>query len=143
MFSNEFMQVALSAAKTSFLKGEIPVGAILVDPQTNKIITQNHNLVEQKQDPTAHAEILAIQAACKSLSSKSLAGLDLYVTLQPCAMCLQAAIYAKIRRIYFGAFDPAIVLQLPKSTNHTLEIYGGICEISCKELLDNFFSSKR
>ncbi len=143
MFHNEFMKMALEVAEAGFLANEVPVGSIIINPKTNKIIAKNYNLVEQKNDPTAHAEMLSIQSACAALESKSLAGLDLYVTLQPCAMCLQAAIYAKIRRIYFGAYDTSVTLELPQSTNHHIEIYGGICELDAKELLARFFKSRR
>lgn len=143
MFNDKFMHRALEMAKTAFLADEIPIGALIINPTTNQIITQNYNLVEQRQDPTAHAEMLAITSACQALSSKSLAGLDLYITLQPCTMCLQAAIYAKIRRIYFGAYDHTVTIAIPKLINHQIEIYGGICETDCKEILDRFFVSKR
>ena len=102
----------------------------------------NHNLVENKKDPTAHAEILAIQAACQALDSKNLSGMDLYVTLQPCTMCMQAISYAKIRRVYFGAYDLEVTPYIPPS-NHKIELYGGIQESECKALLDKFFASKR
>jgi len=138
MFSNQFMRSALTMANAAFLADEVPVGAVIVNPRTNNIITQAHNLVEYKKDPTAHAEILAIQAACQSLQSKNLAGLDLYVTLQPCKMCLQAIAYARISRVYFGAYDNTDPLTL-----NQLEIYGGIEELECKDLLNKFFASKR
>ncbi len=141
MFNNKFMRIALDIAAQA--TEEVPVGAIIVDSRTNKIIAKEHNLVELRQDPTAHAEMLAIQTACKDIANKSLHGFDLYVTLQPCAMCLQAAIYAKIRRIYFGAYDKNIILELPKSSNHQIEIYGGVCEVEAKALLDDFFAAKR
>ena len=136
MFNNKFMNQAIEIANSD--NNEVPVGAIIVDPRTDRIIAKAHNLIEYKQDPTAHAEILAIQAACLSLSNKYLYGLDLYVTLEPCAMCLQAAIYARIRRIYFGAYATKNI-----ECNHNIEIYGGICEQTCKNLLDEFFISKR
>ena len=143
MFNNKYMALAISRAKEAFLNNEVPVGAIIVNPKTEEIIAESYNLVEFKQDPTAHAEMLAIQLACQKLSSKVLSGLDLYVTLQPCMMCLQAATYAKINRIYFGAYDLTMPLELPVLSNHSLEIYGGICEESCRELLNNFFITRR
>ena len=142
MFNNKLMQSALDIAKIGLRENEVPVGTIIVDPQNNTIISSAYNLVEKKKDPTAHAEILAIQSACNKFASKSLAGLDLYVTLQPCMMCLQAIIYAKIRRVYFGAYDPKTSLNLP-SSNHHVEIYGGINEEDCKALLNQFFVDKR
>ena len=137
------MQVAIDHAGRALEAQEVPVAALVVDPQKNKIISKSYNLVEQRNDPTAHAEMLAIRSACEVLSSKFLFGYDLYVTLQPCAMCLQAAIYAKINRIYFGAYDLSMPFELPSSTNHHIEIYGGIYEEECKEMLDRFFASKR
>lgn len=141
MFNN-FMQSALIMADKAFLRDEVPVGAVIIDPTNNQIISSSYNLVEAKKDPTAHAEILVIQKACKLVSSKSLVGLDLYVTLQPCTMCMQAIIYAKIKRVYFGAYDPEVSINIAYS-NHKPEIYGGIEEESCKNLLNKFFSSKR
>ena len=136
------MQLALQLAEEAFTLDEIPVGALIVNPKTKLIISSAHNLVEQKKDPTAHAEILAIKSACKSLQSKNLTGLDLYVTLQPCPMCIQAMIYARIRRVYFGAYDQDNPLSIT-SSNHKIEIYGGIYEEKCKSMLQNFFLTKR
>ncbi len=129
-------------AEMAYLAGEVPVGAIIVNPQTKQIIAQAHNLVEKKKDPVSHAEILAIQAACCSLSSKNLSGLDLYVTLQPCSMCLQAIFYARVRRVYFGAYDINSTNNIV-SIRDKIEIYGGVDEEQCKALLDKFFAEKR
>ena len=142
IFDNKLMKEAIKLARTSLLTEEVPVGAIIVDPGSNKIISKAHNLVENLKNPTAHAEMLAIQYACEGLQSKNLSGLDIYVTLQPCIMCLQAITYAKIRRVYFGAYDSTTPSNLI-SSNHRIEIYGGICESECKALLDEFFASKR
>ena len=136
------MQAAIAAAKEGLLADEVPVGAVIINPSTNKIISTNYNLVEHRKDPTAHAEILVIQSACQQLSSKYLEGLDLFVTLQPCPMCMQAIIYSRIKRVYFGAYDPEIAINF-SSTNHKPEIYGGIQETACKALLNNFFAEKR
>lgn len=137
------MKIAMSMAELGAANGEVPVGAVIVEPVTGKIIASCHNLVERNQDPTAHAEMLAIKTACGKLANKYLNGLDLYVTLQPCPMCLQAAAYARIRRIYFAAYDPTAPLQLPIVSNHLIEIYGGIDEERAKALLNQFFASKR
>ena len=136
------MNLAISVAKEALLEEEIPIGAVIVDPVKQNIIATAHNLVEKLKNPTAHAEILVIERACKTISSKSLEGLDLYVTLQPCVMCMQAIIYAKIRRLYFGAYAPAIVYNTT-SSNHKIEVYGGIEEEQCKKLITNFFIQKR
>lgn len=143
IFDNQLMKEAIKIAHKALASDEVPVGAILVDPSSNNIITKAHNLVETLKNPTAHAEMLIIQNACKTLKNKSLYGLDLYVTLQPCLMCLQAITYAKIRRVYFGTYDPTITLPNLISPNHKIDIYGGICEAECKALLDEFFAKKR
>lgn len=142
MFMNEYMHLAISAAEEAFYDDEIPVGAVIIDPVKKKIVASAYNLIETLQSPVAHAEILVIERACKSLSSKCLEGLDLYVTLQPCIMCMQAIIYAKIKRLYFGAYAPEVVYNTAFS-NHEVEIYGGIEEEKCKKLLTDFFREKR
>lgn len=136
------MKSAIKMAEDAFISEEVPVGAVIVNPQTNKVISQEYNLVEQNKDPIAHAEILAIQSACKILNSKSLAGMDLYVTLQPCSMCLQAIYNARIRRVYFGAYDNMAEGNII-SVNNKIEVYGGVEEEECKSLLDKFFRKKR
>lgn len=142
MFNSKFMLMALEIAKKAKLDGEVPVGSLIVNPDNKKIIAKASNYVERRCDPTAHAEIIAIQSACSSLSTKSLYGLDLYVTLQPCIMCMQAILYSKVRRLYFGASNPNISFDI-KSSNATLEVYGGIEEEKCKLLLNSFFIEKR
>lgn len=137
------MNLAIDQAKLAASVEEVPVGAVIINPKTKEILSLSHNLVENKNNPTAHAEMLAIESTCNHLKNKSLEGLDLYVTLQPCPMCLQAMIYAKIRRVYFGAYDPDVHLTIPENTNHNLEIYGGIMEKECSTLLKDFFKSKR
>lgn len=142
MFTNKNMNQAIIMAKLALTLDEVPVGAVIIDPENNEIIAKAHNLVEKNKSPLAHAEMLVIESACKAKQSKTLSGLDLYITLQPCAMCFQAIIYAKIRRVYFGAYDLLVTLNLSQA-NHQPEIYGGISEQECKLLLDGFFSSKR
>lgn len=141
MFNN-FMHLALEMAEKAFLEDEVPVGAVIVNSIDNKIISSGYNLVEHRKEPTSHAEMIVIQEACRIISSKSLENFDLYVTLQPCAMCMQAIIYAKIKRIYFGAYNFESSFKLD-SQNHYPEIYGGIEEDACKKLINNFFASKR
>lgn len=136
------MKLAIKMAEEALLADEVPVGAVIVDPQTKQMISQAHNLVEKKKDPVSHAEILAIQAACQVFNSKNLSGLDLYVTLQPCSMCLQAIFYARIRRVYFGAYDLASLDNIISISNK-IEVYGGVDEEECKALLDRFFAEKR
>lgn len=140
MFANNYMKSALAIARKQ--SGEVPIGAIIVDPTSNKIVAQANNNVEKLNNPLAHAEILAIEKACRILETKTLKNYDLYVTLQPCPMCMHAILLSKISRLYFGAYDIKTPLNLYPS-NHQLEIYGGIHEDKCKELLNNFFAQKR
>ena len=146
--NNKFIQNAISQARFAAQNGEVPVGAVVV--KDGRIIAEAYNLVETSKDPTAHAEILAIRAACQILESARLVDCDLYVTLEPCAMCAQAIAFARIRRLYFGAFDEKgggvehgarIFSQL--TCHHKPEIYGGIAESECGELLKDFFRGKR
>jgi tRNA(adenine34) deaminase len=104
--AKDFMEIAIEEAQKAFSKGEVPVGAVLVDNYTDEIIARSHNLVETEKNPTFHAEILAIHAGTHALKEKWLTNCNLYVTLEPCAMCAQAISLARINRLYFGAYDP-------------------------------------
>jgi len=144
------MQEALKLAAEAFTKGEVPVGALIINPDSQEIVASAYNLTEINHDPTAHAEILAIRMACKQLKTPRLEGLDIYVTLEPCAMCAAALSYARIRRIYFGAFDNKMgaVENGARIFHHQTgiykpEIYGGIMEQYCKELMQDFFKRLR
>lgn len=141
---------ALEMAKIGESKGEVPIGAVIVDNDSGKIIARAHNLTEKNNDPTAHAEILAIKIACEKLGAPRIPNCDIYVTLEPCPMCATAISFARIRRLYFGAYDPKSggveqgpVIFNQKTCHHKPEIYGGICELECSELITNFFKSKR
>lgn len=142
------MQFALDLAERAATCGEVPIGAVIV--HEGKIITEAHNLTETKCDPTAHAELLAIRAACEILQTPRLEGCDMYVTLEPCAMCATAISFARIRRLYFGAYDakgggvengPRIFSQ--PTCHHAPEIYGGIEESACATMLKKFFAERR
>ena len=143
-----YMQKALIEAHCALIRDEVPVGAVLVDYKTGKIIAAGSNLVLENSDPTAHAEMNVIRAACREKSSPNLSECDIYVTLEPCAMCAQAISNAQIRRIYYGAYDPksggvdhgARVLL---SSHHKPEVYGGILEQECGQILKDFFKGKR
>ena len=145
---NPFIQSAIVQARIAAESGEVPVGAVIV--KDGKIIAEAYNLVETSKDPTAHAEILAIRVACQILESSRLVDCDLYVTLEPCAMCAQAIAFSRIRRLYFGAYDEkgggvehgSRIFSQP-TCNHKPEIYGGIAESECGELLKDFFRGKR
>ncbi len=131
------MQHALENAEKASKSGEIPVGAVIV--HEGEIIASFGNKVEELKNPLAHAEILAIQEACRVLDRKFLTDCDIYVTLEPCDMCAKAISLARIRRVYFGAYDT----KLYQTRNHTPEVYGGICETECMELIQVFFKGLR
>ena len=141
------MKEALREARKSIEKGEIPVGAVLVSE--NKIISRGHNECISRNDPSAHAEILAMRVACFLRCNYRLPDCELYVTLEPCAMCLGAAVQARIKRLVFGTYDPkggavVSIMNFPfEKTNHRIEIKGGILERECAELLREFFKDKR
>ena len=146
--SHSYMKLALGVAERAAARGEVPVGAVIV--QDGKLLVRAGNRVEADNDPTAHAEILAIRAAAGILGTPRLAGCDLYVTLEPCAMCAAAISMARIRRLYFGAYDPkgGGVENGPRffgqpTCHHTPDVYGGIAESECGELLKEFFRELR
>ena len=144
------MQEALKEANKAAASGEVPIGAVLVDANSGQIVARAYNLTECAFDPTAHAEILAIRDRCRQLETPRLPDHDLYVTLEPCAMCAAAIAGARLRRVYFGAYDPkgggvehgARVFD-QATTNHKPEIYGGIDEAACAVPLQNFFKERR
>jgi tRNA(adenine34) deaminase len=142
-----FMQQALLEAVLSREKGEIPVGAVLVSDR--KVISRGHNTTIADSDPTSHAEIGVIRQACAKRRNQRIPDCDLYVTLEPCAMCLGAAVQARIRRLVFGAFDPKAgavesIMSFPfDQTNHRIEIKGGVLEEECGQILKDFFKEKR
>ena len=146
--TNPFMRAALDEARRAYITGEIPVGAVIVKDQ--KIIARAHNLQMANQDALCHAEVLAIQSAGRILKSRHLSDCDLYVTLEPCAMCCGAIAQARLRRVYFGAYDPkggfavsnAALLSHP-ALMHKAECYCGIMEDECAALLRKFFSDLR
>ncbi len=144
------MASALKAAKEAGKRGEVPVGAVVVDSKANVILSTQSNRVLEMKDPTAHAEMLAIREACQKKQSERLTDCDLYVTLEPCPMCAQAISFARIRRLYFGASDKkgggvengAIVFNA-KSCHHKPEIYGEIMSGASSVLLKDFFRDRR
>ena len=144
------MQAALEQAKKAAAAGEVPVGAVLVESFSGEIIAAAGNRVEELHDPTAHAEMLVLRAGGQRLQAPRLPVCDLYVTLEPCPMCAQAISIARLRRLYFGAFDPkgGGVDHGPKifaqnSCRHVPEVYGGIEEKKCSSILKSFFKKKR
>lgn len=146
--TQNFMQHALEHARKSALCGEVPIGAVIV--KDGHVIASAHNLTETNNDPTAHAELLAIRAACEILKTPRLTDCDIYVTLEPCPMCATAISFARIRRLYFGAYDAkgggvengARIFNQP-TCHHKPEVYGGIAESECAEILKEFFKARR
>ena len=144
-----YMNVALEEAAKAFERGEVPIGAVIVENFGN-IVARAGNETRARLDPSAHAEVLAIREACTVLKTERLVNCDMYVTLEPCAMCAALIANARIRRIYFAASDPksggiqqgARIFDR-KQTHHVPEIYSGIGEEKAAELLRNFFSKKR
>jgi tRNA(adenine34) deaminase len=143
-----FMIQALLQAERAERADEVPVGAVIV--KDGLIVGRGYNQVESLQDPTAHAEIIAITAACQTLGTKYLSGCTLYVTLEPCMMCSGALVWSKIDRIVFGASDSnaggcgsLFNICENKNLNHRIEVIQGILEQDCSVLLQNWFRKKR
>ena len=143
------MDLALAEAEAAGLRGEVPIGAVVVSA-SGEVMAKSGNRTLELRDPTAHAELLAIREACARLCSERLIGCDLYVTLEPCAMCAAAVSFSRLRRLYFGAADPkgGAVEHGPRffaqpTCHHAPEIYGGIGEARAGELLKRFFAARR
>jgi len=148
-FTPEYwMQLALEQAKLAESKGEVPVGAIIV--KNNKLIAPGHNNSINTKDPTTHAEIDAIRQACQKLDNYRLLDCELYVTLEPCMMCLGAMVHSRISKLYYGASDPKtgvlggkIDLSSFYQTNHQIKVFSNILSEPCGEILKNFFKQRR
>ena len=143
------MDAALHEAESAATRGEVPVGAVVISP-SGEVIAAAGNRTRELNDPTAHAEILAIRAACVKLGQERLTGHDLYVTLEPCPMCASAISNARIARLYYGAADPKSggVAQGPRifahaQCHHTPEVYDGLSATASEDLLKTFFAAKR
>lgn len=143
-----FMKEALKEAKKAYKKMEVPIGAIIV--KDNEIISRAHNLRESKKQACAHAEILAIEKACKKLNAWRLENCEMYITLEPCTMCAGAIINSRIKKIYIGAMDEKggavgskINLMKDIKLNHETEVVTGICQVESSELLKEFFKELR
>jgi tRNA(adenine34) deaminase len=143
------MAAALAEARDAGVRGEVPVGAVVVAPD-GRIVARAGNRTRELADPTAHAEILAIRAACRLAGSERLPGHDLYVTLEPCAMCAAAIAFARIARLYYAAADPksggvahgARVFSHPQA-HHAPDVYDGIGAGAAEALLREFFAARR
>jgi tRNA(adenine34) deaminase len=142
------MSLALEEARAAAARDEVPVGCVVV--RDGGIVARAGNRTIADHDPTAHAELIAIRAAASALGSERLADCDLYVTLEPCAMCAAAMSFARIRRLYFGAADTkggavehGVRFFAAPTCHHRPEVYGGINESECGELLKDFFQARR
>ena len=143
------MMLALQQARMAEESGEVPVGAVIVDSR-GEILGMGFNRTIQDHDPTGHAEVVALRAAAKNLSNYRIPGSTLYVTLEPCAMCMGAIMHARITRVVFGASDPKTgacggVIDLSKESrlNHHTDVVGGVLEQECGETLRAFFRRRR
>lgn len=143
-----YMRKALEEAKLAYEKDEVPVGAVIV--YQNRIIGRGHNQVEMLKDATAHAEMIAISAACETLGNKFLTGCTLYVTLEPCTMCTGALVWSRVERMVIGALDAKagacgslFNLASSEKLNHSIEVIHSVLEEECSDLLKRFFRNKR
>ena len=146
--SQSFMDLALEEARTAQAAGEVPIGCVVV--RDGKVIARAGNRTISDRDPTAHAEMLAIRAAASTLGSERLADCDLYVTLEPCAMCATAMSFARIRRLYYGATDPkggavdsGVRFFAQPTCHHRPEVYSAVGEDASAALLRDFFKARR
>ena len=144
------IEIVLEQSHMAYDKDEIPIGAVIFDPKSNKLIAKAHNQPIQTNDPTAHAEIQLLRKAGKKQENYRIVDSTLYVTLEPCAMCFGAMIHARIERVVFGAFDAKTgvcgsCMNLNKENffNHKVSITGGVLDKECSDLLRLFFKSKR
>ncbi len=149
MQNQNYMQIALLEAKQAAARGEVPIGAVVVDA-SGKIIAQAGNRTEEMNDPSAHAEFLALRDAAQKTGAPRLVDCDLYVTLEPCTMCAAAISQFRVRRLYYGAYDPkggavdhGVKFFASPTCHHAPEIYGGIMESETGAILRDFFESKR
>jgi tRNA(adenine34) deaminase len=143
-----FMAMALDEARAAGARGEVPVGCVIV--RDGAVVARAGNRTLADRDPTAHAEIIAIRAAAASLGSERLEDCDLYVTLEPCAMCAGAVAFARIRRLYYGAADPkggavdnGVKFFASPTCHHRPDVYGGLAEAEAGALLKEFFRERR
>jgi tRNA(adenine34) deaminase len=148
MASLSFMEMALDEARAAAQRGEVPVGCVVV--RDGAVVARAGNRTLADKDPTAHAELLAIRAAAAKLGTERLTDCDLYVTLEPCAMCAAAMSFARIRRLYFGAADPkggavenGVRFFSSPTCHHRPDVYGGINESDAAALLRGFFAERR
>ncbi|MCI5060914.1 MAG: nucleoside deaminase [Alphaproteobacteria bacterium] len=148
---HSFMSIALEEAHLAAARDEVPIGAIIVDSQTGEVVARAGNRTIEYADPTAHAEILVIREACAKTGKQRIPEFDLYVTLEPCTMCAAAISFARIRTLVFGAKDPksggilhgAKFFEQPTCHHKKIEIIDGIMANECRQVLQDYFKSKR
>jgi tRNA(adenine34) deaminase len=150
MSQHDYIRMALEEARAAGRRGEVPVGAIVVNPARDEVLARAGNRVEELSDPTLHAELIAIRLATAKAGNPKLLGCDIYVTLEPCAMCAQAISLARIRRLYFGAYDPksggvehGARVYDHATCHHKPEVIGGLVETEAGALLADFFRARR
>ena len=144
--ADKFMKAALKCAEKALEEGEVPIGAVVVCD--GKVIARGHNRRTKKQIATAHAEVEAIEKACKKLKSWRIPECEIYVTLEPCPMCMGAMLNARIKKVYFGAYEAkgrsmTEALAASNLVNHKIEVEGGIMQEECAKILSSFFSDMR
>jgi len=144
--ANKFMKAALKCAQKGLEEGEVPIGAVVV--LDGKIISRGHNRRTKRQIATAHAEVEAIEKACKKLKSWRIPECEIYVTLEPCPMCMGAMLNARIKKCYFGAYEAkgrSLTSEIANANlvNHVIEVEGGVMEKECSEILSTFFKQMR
>jgi tRNA(adenine34) deaminase len=146
---NWFMRLALEQAENAWKLNEVPIGAVIVS-STGVILASAHNVKESNNNPCGHAEILAIQEACQKVSDWRLTGCKLFVTLEPCPMCLSAITHARLEQVIFGAYDPkgggiSLGYHLYKDArlNHRYSVIGGVMHFECSRILSQFFKERR
>lgn len=150
MIETDFMTQALAEARAAEVRGEVPVGAVLVEAATGAVLARAGNRVEELSDPTAHAEVLVIREVAAARCDVRLPQCDLYVTLEPCALCATAIAYARLRKVVFGAYDPKgggvehgpHIFDQP-TIHHAPEVIGGVMETECAAILKVFFAQRR
>ena len=150
MEAENYMRQALELAKQAAEQDEVPIGCLIVNPQTGEVLAAAHNLSQHGEDATAHAEILAIRNACRKTGENRLRGMDMYVTLEPCTMCAAAISFARIENLYFGAEDQkggavtsGVRFYEQPTCHHRPQIHSGILAEECGKILKDFFRQKR
>lgn len=147
MKDEKFMRAALKQAHLSLAADEVPIGCVVV--KNGKVVSRAHNTRNKSKNATEHAELVAISRACKKLGDWRLSGCDLYVTLEPCVMCLGACFNARIANVYFGAYDASgngcvqLAESIGRTLNHEIMLEGGILADECSQILTDYFKSKR